>query len=273
MTPCQLIIDPPSPAAWNMAADEWLLQQAADEGVVSLRFYEWAGATLSLGYFQQHADRQQHTASSDCPLVRRASGGGALVHHHELTYSIAIPAGHALARKAEDLYDAAHESLVAVLNQSVAGADAVFSLCAPGTPAADTAAGRTKAEPFLCFLRRTRGDVLCAQRDHADRAATTPDGRHKICGSAQRRHRGAVLQHGGVLLAQSQYAPELPGLAELNGGPGITARGLRELWIEPLAARLGFALAEPAAWPEPARQSINQIRNSKFSDSSWLHRR
>lgn len=274
MTACQLIVDPPTPAAWNMAADEWLLQRAADEGTVTLRFYQWAEPTLSLGYFQGFAQREQHAASRDCPLVRRASGGGALLHHHELTYSVAIPAGHQLARRAEDLYDAAHESLVAVLNRSVAGKSAVFSLCDPTTlPDGHTA----KAEPFLCFLRRTRGDVLCEQQNHAGRLATTPEtipaGHHKICGSAQRRHRGAVLQHGGILLAQSPYAPELPGVAELTGQTGITASGLREIWIEPLAERLGFDLTAAITWPESAREPIREIENSKFSDSAWLRRR
>lgn len=274
MTPCQLIVDPPTPAAWNMAADEWLLQRAADEGTVTLRFYQWSEPTLSLGYFQRFDQREQHTASRDCPLVRRASGGGALVHHYELTYSIAIPAGHSLARRAEDLYDAAHESLVAVLNQSVAGNSAEFSLCDPTTlPAGHTAV----AEPFLCFLRRTRGDVLCEQLNQAGRSATTPtptpEGRYKVCGSAQRRHRGAVLQHGGILLAQSPYAPELPGVAELAGQAGITATGLRELWMGPLAERLGFDLTAAVAWAKPERKSISEIESTKFSDSAWLRRR
>src|SRR5437667_329111 len=58
-------------------------------------------------------------------------------------------------------------------------------------------------EPFLCFERRTCGDIIL--------------GDAKIVGSAQRRRRGAVLQHGSVLLSRSDFALELPGIAELRG--------------------------------------------------------
>src|SRR5262249_44203157 len=73
--------------AANMAADEVLLE-AASRGTASLRFYTWAEATLSLGYFQPAAERLP-----GLPWVRRASGGSALVHDQELTYCLALPAG------------------------------------------------------------------------------------------------------------------------------------------------------------------------------------
>lgn len=267
----QLIVDPPSPGAWNMAADEWLLQRAANDGVLTLRFYEWAEPTLSLGYFQAHADRQSHAASSELPLVRRASGGGALVHHEELTYSLAVPAGHALAKNAEDLYDAAHESLVEVLNQSVARSDRIFSLCSETSPHAQS---KRDKEPFLCFLRRSSGDVLGSVGDQpAGLPASTVDGRYKVCGSAQRRRRGAVLQHGGVLLARSPHAPELAGLADLLGVAGITAAAVRELWLPPLAARLALQVEPPTAWSTQAEQEIRKIVGDKFADLAWSHRR
>jgi lipoate-protein ligase A len=56
-------------------------------------------------------------------------------------------------------------------------------------------------EPFLCFLREAAPDLVV--------------NRHKVLGSAQRRRRGAVLQHGSLLLRASEYAPELIGLSEL----------------------------------------------------------
>src|SRR5689334_22732481 len=71
----------------NMAVDETLLEAAA-AGTASLRFYGWSAATLSLGYFQRAADRLVAL-----PWVRRPSGGGAIVHHLEVTYCLALPAG------------------------------------------------------------------------------------------------------------------------------------------------------------------------------------
>src|ERR1700682_6410647 len=88
---CRLLIDPPALGAWNMAVDQALLEHAASGGW-TLRFYSWIEPTLSLGYFQAHRDRRTHTASRGLPLVRRASGGGAIVHDHELTYSLSGPA-------------------------------------------------------------------------------------------------------------------------------------------------------------------------------------
>ena len=88
---CRLFIDPPAPGSWNMALDETLLESAADGGESSLRFYGWSQPTLSLGYFQPYDDRCQHAASRNCPAVRRASGGGAILHDREITYSFALP--------------------------------------------------------------------------------------------------------------------------------------------------------------------------------------
>src|SRR3954464_5256758 len=91
---CSLIIAAPPDGAWNMALDEALLHRAETDGMATLRFYGWREPTLSLGYFQQHADRALHPASENCTLIRRASGGGAILHDRELTYSIALPKSH-----------------------------------------------------------------------------------------------------------------------------------------------------------------------------------
>ena len=80
MPPCRLIVDPPASGAWNMAVDEALLESVADGGPATLRFYQWSEPTLSLGYFQPYADREQHEASRELTVVRRSTGGGALIH-------------------------------------------------------------------------------------------------------------------------------------------------------------------------------------------------
>ena len=176
MLSCQLILDPPGDGAWNMALDEALLESAKSDGLASLRFYSWREPTLSLGYFQTHADRTGHRASAGCRLVRRASGGGAILHDREITYSIALPQSHPAAARADTLYQALHQSLIEVLAEF--GVQAAFAEAAP--------ASRATPQPFLCFQRHTAGDVLV--------------GSHKVAGSAQRRHQRAVLQHGSVII-------------------------------------------------------------------------
>ena len=81
--------------------------------------------------------------------------------------------------------------------------------------------------PFLCFQRRTPGDLLI--------------GGAKVLGSAQRRRKTAVLQHGGLLLAQSAHAPELAGIAELTGRE--LEPGDRRLLEEFIAEHRGVAAA------------------------------
>src|SRR5262249_44894287 len=98
-----------------MAVDEVLAESAAELGQCSLRFYEWSRPTLSLGYFQPYSAREQHRASAELPVVRRASGGGAIVHDRELTYSLAVAVAHPLAADSMSLYHAVHQSLIEAL--------------------------------------------------------------------------------------------------------------------------------------------------------------
>src|SRR5437899_518235 len=89
---CRLLPFHIAAGPWQMAADEVLLESAV-RGLASLRFYGWPAATLSLGYFQPAAVRRADPTLSALPWVRRPSGGSALVHHHEITYALALPAG------------------------------------------------------------------------------------------------------------------------------------------------------------------------------------
>src|SRR5437867_11338218 len=74
----------------QMAADEALLDRAI-AGRAGLRFYTWSEPTLSLGYFQRATERLNVDNLSGLPFVRRLTGGGAIAHHHELTYGLARP--------------------------------------------------------------------------------------------------------------------------------------------------------------------------------------
>jgi lipoate-protein ligase A len=228
-----------------MALDEALLEAAQSEGIATLRFYSWREPTLSLGYFQATADRGLHPASAGCALVRRASGGGAILHDCELTYSIALPHGHLLARRAQDLYETVHESLIKAL--------AGMGIAAKKFDGSR----RSLDQPFLCFERREPGDVIA--------------GGMKIGGSAQRRQRGAVLQHGSVLLGRSPLAPELPGVRELFSAE-VNIEMLRQAWLARLAKPLSVDVSE---WtiPDSIVGQAREIARKKFGDASWTKRR
>lgn len=175
-----------------MAFDEALLETAATIGEAALRIYRWSEPTLSLGYFQKGLPPDLPDMLRRLPRVRRLSGGGAILHHREWTYSVALPKSHPLARRAESLYEAVHEALIAAL----AGFGISARMRGVAVPEAESS--------FLCFRRGDPRDVLV--------------GGSKVIGSAQRRRRGAVLQHGSILLAASPLTPEVPGLFDLVAG-------------------------------------------------------
>ena len=180
------------PGFWNMACDEWLLDTALQSGQPTVRVYAWSRPTVSLGYFQQSdaLDSDPHVAGLD--RVRRLSGGGAIVHHHEWTYSCVVPAGDPNAAPGTGLYDVVHRSVIDQLATLTGGPIAGLGL---------REIEDDSDKPALCFARSAAEDVVC--------------GKHKVLGSAQRRRRGAVLQHGSLLLRSSSHAPEFFGLEDL----------------------------------------------------------
>lgn len=189
---CRLLIEhAPNSGAWNMAVDELLLESALTKGTGCVRIYRWSAATLSLGYFQTSIPEDMDLRFRDLPRVRRLSGGGAILHHHELTYSCVVPPSHASTADPVDLYDRIHLRIME---------------CLTGFGFASALRGKVehpRDDEFLCFGRANPHDVVLAGM--------------KVLGSAQRRRRGAVLQHGSLVLQRSEYVPEFPGLFDLAG--------------------------------------------------------
>jgi len=246
-----LLIEGARPGALQMAIDEVLLDDAAAQGNCWLRFYQWSEPTVSLGYFQAYADRAHHPASQACAVVRRQTGGGAIVHDRELTYCLAVPVAHPLAADATRLYDAVHQALIEVL----AAEGITAKLCGDQAASAEGA-------PFLCFQRRSAQDVVIG---------AVKIGAAKICGSAQRRRRGAILQHGSLVLAASAAAPELPGIEELTGR-SLAATALSKIWANRIAARLPLELSGGVLPPQLEREA-EALAVAKYADSAWTRRR
>lgn len=247
MNSWRLIESPAAPGAWNMAVDAALLESAADSGTCCLRFYRWSEPTVSLGYFQGYADRRIHESSRDCKIVRRSTGGGAIVHDREITYSVIVPVGHPLVAHPPALYQVLHRTLIMALAEW--GLAAVVCEDPPHVSAA--------LEPFLCFQRRASGDVLL--------------GNWKIAGSAQRRRRWGILQHGSVLLQRSVAAPELPGLIDV-GGREVNADQLAQVWRGKLAEECNICWQNDqlsAAETERAQRIVDETYNEK----DWTMRR
>ncbi len=243
---CRILPHASANGVTNMAIDHALLNSVdTDPSSAVLRFYGWTEPTLSLGYFQSIAEARSEPRWRGVPTIRRSSGGGALLHDHELTYALVVPRSHPFALRPSALYRTIHSAIAS-------------ALVAAGYPAARR--GETTAKPdrpFLCFLDHDSEDILVSGT--------------KVVGSAQRRRPNAVLQHGSILLAQSRLTPELPGLREL---------AVLSANADDLANRLSLALPEALGMlPCTGTMTVAEIdsagvlEETVYAAESWTRRR
>ena len=173
-----LIEDSPRSGAANMAIDEAIAEATAAGAVPpTLRFYRWNPPTVSLGRHQKLADVDEtQIAAHGYDLVRRATGGRAILHVDELTYSVSGPIEE--PRMAGGVMDAYLRFSNALLS----------GLSTLGLKA-EKAGGRTRA-----------GRELSAACFETPSAYEITAGGRKLMGSAQSRRKGYVLQHGSLPL-------------------------------------------------------------------------
>ena len=243
-----LALAPGGPAE-NMAIDQALLESTGASGVPVLRFYGWSQPTLSLGYFQRLADRSLHQDSESLPCVRRGSGGGAIVHHHELTYSIAIPLTKLEAGPRFDLYRKIHSAVIETLSG--------FGVTAVSFRSMGTTLPAPADQKFLCFQRRSDEDLIVSG--------------YKVLGSAQRKTREAVLQHGSLLLRASRFAPQLPGVSDLCS-QHLSTQQLADALLRRLGQRFGVSWRRDKLTDIEDRRA-SELVTQRFEAQNWMNRR
>jgi lipoate-protein ligase A len=255
----RLLMDAPRSGVENMAIDEAMLLSADAGGEATLRLYAWSEPTVSLGYFQKWGEwRGQASPLVALPAVRRITGGGAIVHADELTYSLALPlAGPHLAalgggEHVTGLYQGFHAAIAGAAVRLGAQAGAL----SPAGREVKTAAGGGHAdEPFLCFARRSRYDLVAAGR--------------KVVGSAQRCLSRAVLQHGSVILRANGAESGPAGLADALGR-AVTWDELAQALLAELAHR-GLNLQRGELNP-PEQAGLDSLL-AKHRSKAWLELR
>jgi lipoate-protein ligase A len=184
-SPWRLIQDGAADGAWNMAVDE-AVARAVGDGVAqaTLRLYSWNVPTVSLGYLQKTPGGVDLAACRDrgIPVVRRVTGGRAVLHAAELTYSVAVP----LEGRWRSL--SVGGSFTLFCRGLIAGLARLGVTAELGEARArrDGASGVGASEEGACFLLRGLPAVLVGGR--------------KLIGSAQRRWDRCLLQHGSILL-------------------------------------------------------------------------
>jgi lipoate-protein ligase A len=175
----RLIAHDPSSGAWNMAVDEAILHHVADgESPPTLRLYGWQPACISLGRAQPSDDiDQDQLIQRGWELVRRPTGGRAILHQNELTYAVIAPEDHPLMRGGVlESYRRISEALVCGLEQLAIEVEVRGS---------DPVSEEVRANP-ICFEVPSAYEITVLGR--------------KIMGSAQVRKRKTVLQHGSLPL-------------------------------------------------------------------------
>lgn len=175
----RLIVDGAAPGAWNMAVDEALAESvAAGASPPVLRLYRWSPPCLSLGFAQPSAAADAAFCNAHgVEVVRRPTGGRAVLHHLEMTYGFAARLGAGpFGFDLQAAYRAICGALVAGLGRL--GVPAQLS-GAPEEPMI------RPTEAIPCFVGPASGEVIAGGR--------------KLVGSAMRRVGDAILQHGAIL--------------------------------------------------------------------------
>ena len=260
----RIITDGSLPGAMNMAVDESILQ-AVNGGVspATLRFYRWDEPTISLGYFQKHEDLVlQDEVIRKMPVVRRQTGGGAILHDDELTYSLVLPlnkpkqstniescrVGSYPTRfsNIENLYQLVHNSYLTALAK----------LNVQVEYRGGTDSGNAQRGPFFCFARRHRLDLVV-------------DG-DKLLGSAQRRIKNAVLQHGSLILARHFLQQPCAQLKEIVKGP-IDLNMLIDDVADYISGQLRLKKTDGQLSDEEQEQSVKLQK--KYNGHEWNRQR
>lgn len=232
-TPWRLLLAPPRSGAENMARDTGLMDRARATGEAVFAVYAWEGPTLSLGRNQAAAGRYDldEVARRSIDVVRRPTGGRALLHHREVTYSVTLPLA-----QAGSLADAYARINIVLLD----------ALRALGVGAIESRSGQPSLRPgdLPCFAAPAEGEL-------------TVDGA-KLVGSAQVRENGAMLQHGSILIEDEQDM--VVALLRERGGNGLPAP----------AATMASALGRVPSLDEVAEALFASVRRLEDPSASTI---
>ncbi len=232
----RLVLSPPLPGADNMAIDEALLESvSAHRRPPTLRLYRWDPACLSLGHAQpfDQADPDRLYALG-WHLVRRSTGGRAILHTDELTYSITAPTGHPLlAGGVLGSYRRLSHGLVAGLRLLGVEADT-----APEVPLTEA----DRSNP-VCFEAPSAHEITSAGR--------------KLIGSAQVRRVAGVLQHGSLPLRG-----DLGRICEALAYPTAADRFAAAERVRGRAITLEHLLGRPISWESAAESLAEGFRQA-----------
>ena len=224
----------------NMAIDEAVFLMREKLGLpATLRFYAWKPAAISMGYFQKIEDPSlEEYKKQKLTIVRRFTGGGAILHRNEITYSLACSTHEFSAFK--DI----------IKTQQLVHEAIILGLQSWGINAELQRKEIRRPDPYFCFVRPSQYDVVEAGR--------------KIVGSAQRRKNRAFFQHGSILM-DNKITPKS---SKQKKDRGKIINSL----ILGFEKRLGIRLLPGQLTKEEVKLS-QELKEIKYSTRNWNYRR
>lgn len=228
----------PAEGAFNMALDEAILEAAGrKESLPTLRLYAWHPPCLSLGYSQPVADVDPDALKRrGWQLVRRPTGGRAILHTNELTYSIMAPLHEPRVRGSVlESYRRLSQGLVAGLK--------LLGLPVQAEESYPASAANVRPGGAVCFEAPSNYEITV--------------GGKKLMGSAQARRPYGVLQHGSLPLCG-----DLAGIVHALAFPGETARLEAAGRLLARATSVERVLGQAPAWEEAADALLNGFRQA-----------
>ncbi|MFB0519585.1 MAG: biotin/lipoate A/B protein ligase family protein [Acidobacteriota bacterium] len=267
----RLLVNEPTDGFLNMALDESLLLSCQRGEELSLfptiRFYQWSTPTLSLGYAQRSSQTVDHhyCREAGVKVVRRLTGGRAVLHHREVTYSV-------VARTDIPPFCGSISETYLLLSRVIMGAYTSLGIAAE---MAGKGEGRRSASSPMthspCFYSPSRHELVYRGK--------------KLVGSAQKRQRNSFLQHGSILL---DFDPQLLLLAT-GQQPGMSlperVTSIKEILrrrvspdelIERLAASFQKTLRLkllPGELTDREMEVAQRLCEEKYSQDAWNYLR
>jgi lipoate-protein ligase A len=270
----------------NMGLDEALLEAVIAGAQPAIRFYTWLPATLSLGTNQPFGEMDPaECARRGFSVVRRITGGRAVLHQHELTYSVIAPENDPRVsggvvesyRKISAVLVDALNALGAPVTMAPANRDLRADLIAERSAALASSEGVESAHA-VCFDAASDYELLANGK--------------KLVGSAQARRGGVILQHGSILLdidweawayvfayrtpegrerALQKLPSRMTSLGEVMG-KSVIAEQVEAALAEAFAAKFGLDLKPseplPSEWGEAER-----LAAEKYGNDAWTMRK
>ena len=257
----RLISQDPCHAFFNMALDEAISEAVRQKlSPTTLRLYEWDRPSLSIGYFQKISDIDlEYCNLKDYPVVRRQTGGRAILHDAELTYSFS-------SSKDSELFNGSLLENYTVISNALLKALALTGIKAQASYIKKRSNGHRNP---ACFKTVSFGEI-------------TVD-RKKVIGSAQKRHKDGFLQHGSIVFdfnaenlcdaLKGSNREDFNSIGALsNSRPDLTIQKLKLIIKEAFETALNVKIITD----NPTKHEVSlakELEANKYSTNEWNYKR